>query len=232
MFEIEGQHIAELNDEDLRTLIARLCEAELRSKGWPISAVTAGGDQNAPDGGLDVRVDLDSTLQCGDFIPKSKTGFQVKVPDMPRNSILDEMRPNRALRQVIKDLARETGSYVIVSAQGSTADSALSRRKAAMYEALSDDENKDRLTLDFYDRNRVASWVRCYPGLTVWVRERIGRPYNEWYPYSNWAEPDKGTGVEYFSGDKCRFVDEQCPRDGELNIEEGINRIEGVLNFV
>jgi len=58
MFEIEGQHIAELNDEDLRTLIARLCEAELHCKGSPISAVTAGGDQNAPDGGLDVRVDL------------------------------------------------------------------------------------------------------------------------------------------------------------------------------
>jgi len=229
MFEIEGQHIAELNDEDLRTLVARLCEAELHSKSWPISAVTAGGDQNAPDGGLDVRVELAMNLQDGDFIPKSKTGFQVKLPDMGPSAIKREMLPHGTLRQVISDLARESGAYIIVSAQGSTADSALSRRKEAMYEALSDDENKDSLTLDFYDRNRVASWVRCYPGLAVWVRERIGRPYNEWYPYSNWAEPDKDTDAEYFSDDKCRFVDEQCPRDGELNIEEGINRIRSKL---
>ncbi len=58
MFDIEGSHIAELNDSDLRTLVARLCEAELRRNGLPVSAVIAGGDQNAADGGLDVCVDF------------------------------------------------------------------------------------------------------------------------------------------------------------------------------
>jgi len=35
MFDIDGSHIAELNDTDLRTLVARLCEAELRRTGLP-----------------------------------------------------------------------------------------------------------------------------------------------------------------------------------------------------
>ena len=32
------------------------------------------------------------------------------------------------------------------------------------------------LTLDFYDRTRLASWVRQHPGLIPWVRDKIGKP--------------------------------------------------------
>ena len=58
MFEITGDDIAALGDTDLRTLIGLLCEAEMRRRGLPSSAVTWGGNQNAKDGGLDVRVSL------------------------------------------------------------------------------------------------------------------------------------------------------------------------------
>ena len=44
MFEITGDDIAALNDTDLRTLVGRLCEAELRRGGLPVSAVTYGGN--------------------------------------------------------------------------------------------------------------------------------------------------------------------------------------------
>ena len=43
MLEITGDDIAALNDEDLRTLIGRLCEAELRARNLTTSAVTWGG---------------------------------------------------------------------------------------------------------------------------------------------------------------------------------------------
>ncbi|MDD2336168.1 MAG: hypothetical protein PHD01_06300, partial [Geobacteraceae bacterium] len=84
MFDITGEHIARLNDTDLRRLVALLCEAELRRFGLPLSAVTAGGDQNAADGGLDVLVNLPASTIIYGFIPRPVTGFQVKVPDMPR----------------------------------------------------------------------------------------------------------------------------------------------------
>src|SRR5258706_12521307 len=63
MLEITPEHIAELGDADLRTLIGHLCEAELASRGLPVSSVTWGGDQRAADGGLDVRVALPE--RCG-----------------------------------------------------------------------------------------------------------------------------------------------------------------------
>lgn len=39
MFEITGAQVADLNDADLRTLVARLALAELRAQGCPSSEI-------------------------------------------------------------------------------------------------------------------------------------------------------------------------------------------------
>lgn len=229
VFDITGSHIAELDDSDLRTLVARLCEAELRRSGLPVSAVTAGGDQNAADGGLDVRVNLPASTAMGGFIPRPATGFQVKVPDMPRHAILEEMCPNGILRPVIQQLASASGAYIIVSAQGSTADSALQSRHDAMRGAVATLEDPSTLTLDFYDRERLASWVREHHGLVSWVRERIGQPIRGWRPYANWALPSENVDARYLVDGKNRLHDERSPREGGLPVEQGIRRIREVL---
>src|SRR5688572_9863556 len=118
LLDIDGAQIAQLSDEDLRALVVRLCEAELRRRKLDLAALTAGGNQNSSDGGLDVRVALSSGAISG-FIPRLQTGFQVKAQDMPRQAILDEMRPGGALRPVIEDLASTGGAYVMVSSRGS-----------------------------------------------------------------------------------------------------------------
>jgi len=84
MFEITGDDIAALNDEDLRALVGRLCEAELCSRDLSTAAVTWSGNQTAKDGGLDVRVALPAGTDIDGFIPKADAGFQVKKQDMPR----------------------------------------------------------------------------------------------------------------------------------------------------
>jgi hypothetical protein len=45
MFDITGQDISLLSDEDLRALIGLLCEAELRRHGQSPLAVTWGGQR-------------------------------------------------------------------------------------------------------------------------------------------------------------------------------------------
>ncbi len=180
MFDIDGTHISALNDTDLRTLVARLCEAELRLAQLPLSALTAGGHQNAADGGLDVRIDLPALTNLSGFIPRPSTGFQVKVPDMPGKAILSEMRPGNILRPVIQELASASGAYIIVSAKASITDKKLNRRRDAMREAVADARDANLLFLDFYDRERIALWVRAHPGLVAWVREKIGQPIHGW----------------------------------------------------
>ncbi|WP_145986614.1 hypothetical protein [Methylocaldum marinum] len=230
MFDITGKDIADLNDTDLRKLVARLCEAELWRNGLPVSGVTAGGDQNAADGGLDVRVELEAGSKTTDFIPRPKTGFQVKVPDMPRAEILKEMRPNGSIRPVIQELACNSGAYVIVSSSGSTADRALQNRKKAMREAVDGIRNAADLVLDFYDRDRLASWVRLYPGIVSWVRERLGKPLQGWQPFGNWSAPMEPTEAEYLLDRRCRLYDARTPREGSVAIEEGIGRIRDILS--
>src|SRR4029077_19531077 len=121
MFEISGNDISSLGDADLRRLVARLATAELRAKRYPLSCVTAGDDQHAADGGLDVRVECRTDITDPDFVPRRLKGFQVKKPDMPPSVIRDEMRPKGVLRNAIRELADASGVYVIVSAQGSVA---------------------------------------------------------------------------------------------------------------
>src|SRR5204863_6464638 len=148
MFEISGNDISNLGDADLRSLVARLAIAELRAKGCPLSSITAGGDQDAADGGLDVRVECPTNISHPDFVPRRLTGFQVKKPDMGPAAIRNEMRPNGVLRDVIRELADASGAYVIVSAQGSVTDDALARRRQAMRDALSDRASAAQLHTD------------------------------------------------------------------------------------
>lgn len=98
MLEITADDIERLNDEDLRALVARLCEAEVRQRGFSTSFVTWGGNQNAADAGIDVRVALPAGSATEGFLPRPKTCFQVKKQDMPRNEIVAEMRPKDVIR--------------------------------------------------------------------------------------------------------------------------------------
>ena len=187
MFEITADDIALLNDEDLRTLVGLLCESEMRSRELPTSSVTWGGNQNAADGGLDVRVALPAGTAIDGFVPRPATGFQTKKEDMPRAKILLEMSPAGVLRQVIQELAEGSGAYVIVSSTGSTSDFALRNRREAMAEAVRDFPNANALKLDFYDRTRLATWVRDHIGLIPWVKQRVGKAIAGWRSYGAWA---------------------------------------------
>ncbi|MDR3454767.1 MAG: hypothetical protein P4L96_18540 [Rhodoferax sp.] len=205
MFDVTSDDIAQLNDVDLRELVGRLCEAELASQGLSTAAVTWGGNQTAADGGLDVRVALPLGTPINGYIPRFSTGFQVKTPDMARAAILAEMHPNGVIRPVIQELADVDGAYVIVSSHGSTADSALRNRQNALREALTGVDNAAQLHTDFYDRTRLATWVRQHPGLITWVKEKVGRALVGWRPYGPWSGAAEGVDTEYLLDDKLRL---------------------------
>jgi hypothetical protein len=231
MFEVTGDDVAALNDEDLRTLIGRLCEAELRRRKLSMAAVTWGGNQTAKDGGLDVRVALPTEAAIDGFIPKRDTGFQVKKPDMPRGEILEEMKPKPKgeLRPVIAELAGASGAYIIVSAAGSTADSALKSRRDAMAEALKGTPYVDKLALDFYDRNRVATWVRDHAGLIPWVRSKISKSIPGWKAYGSWSYRPEGADADYLVDAAARIRTGDKDEGSGISATDGINKIRDVL---
>jgi len=230
MFEITADDIALLDDKSLRTLIGFLCESEVHSRGFSTSSVTWGGNQDAADGGLDVRVTLPPGSTIDGFVPRPATGFQVKKKEMPRADILSEMRPSGAIRPVIQELADVGGAYVIVSSKSSTADSALRSRRQAMTEATHDTHNKDSLFLDFYDRNRLATWVRNHVGLIPWVRNAIGKAIPGWRSYGSWAYAPAGMKDDYLFDDKVRIRRDKKDAEDGISALDGIKLIRELLN--
>lgn len=228
MFEITGEDISLLSDEDLREVIGRLCEAELRRNGMSPLSVTWGGDQNAADGGIDVRVAMGAEIPANCAIVRPNVGFQVKAEDMSRARILSEMRPGDSLRPSIRKLADISGAYVIVSSKGSVSDIALQDRKSAMEDAVAELSNASDLQTEFYDRNRVATWVRQHLGIVAWVRERIGRAISGWRPYDDWTSSNQAVNGTYLVDDALRLQGPEL-KGQSLPALEGIHRLRKVL---
>lgn len=229
MFEVTGNDIQRLDDTQLRTLVARLAIAELSANGLPISGVTAGGDQNAADGGLDVRVETTCKVRKGDFVPRVPLGFQVKKPDMGPAAIQSEMAPKGVLRPVIGDLADASGAYIIVSAQGSVADKPLRKRREAMADALKGHAKAVKIHLDFFDRDRLATWVNRYPGVAAWVRQRVGRALTGWQSVGDWSGTRVGGDGKFIADDAACLVDGRSNEQPTLSIIQGINSLRKAL---
>ena len=230
LLEITGNDIARLDDAELRELIGLSCEADYRLAGLPTKGITWGGHQDACDGGLDVVVRGEIPPPQNSFIPRSITGFQVKKSDMPRNRILKEMQRNGILREEIKALIQESGAYIIVSSSGSTTYTALRNRVDAMKKAVANEKNHQNLHVDFFDRGRVATWLRAHPSLILWVRNKIGRQLNGWRPYENWANAPGGIEEEFLLDDGIRLHDGTNPRDKGMSAKDGLQKLRSALS--
>ncbi len=91
-----------------------------------------------------------------------------------------------------------------------------------MAEAVNDVENHESLTLDFYDRGRLATWVRCHPGLIPWVRAAVGKAIPGWRSYGPWAYAPEGEGGEYLVDEKLRI------QTGRKESGDGFSALEGI----
>lgn len=223
-FEIEAKDISELGDDDLRELVGRLCEAELVQGGLATSSVTWGGAQEAADGGLDVSVNEARPLKYPNFVPRSVTGFQVKKHAMGKASCTKEMLDKGSLKPVIAALGQKDGAYIIVSGKDNCSDKMLSDRLSGMVEAVKSLPSKDRLILDFYGRDRIATWLRHYPGVALWVRYKLGKPLSGWRPFDRWAATPIDIADEFLTDEHpCVFLAD-TPADEPQPLLNGLLR--------
>lgn len=192
MFDISKDQLRQLSDVDLRELVARLCEAELSHAGAPVSAVRWGGSHTAPDGGLDVEIFVKDQEFAGDFIPCAWTGIQVKRPSMPASRIAEEMSPEGVLRPIFSELAAHNGCYIIVSLADDPAGTNLGNREGAMQTQIESVKDQGDLRVEFYGRGRLADWLRQYPSVQLWVREKLGLPLSGWRPFGRWSTTPPG----------------------------------------
>ena len=225
IFDLTHEEISLLSDEDLRSLIGLLCEADYSTNGLSISGIYWSGHQNAPDGGLDVVVNQEINPPSNSYIPNKRTGFQVKAEKFSKRKIEKEMSPNGNLRDEIRELIKYNGAYIIVSSKDSTSYTSLKARLKAMSCAIEGETNSEGFIIDFFDQGRIASWVRNHPSLIHWVKEKNGSYYSGWQPYKNWSNPSGGIYEKYLSDEKARVIDTTSGISNEFSIEKGLDRI-------
>ncbi|WP_296985806.1 MULTISPECIES: hypothetical protein [unclassified Thalassolituus] len=183
IFDIEKNDLLRLSDVLLEELIARLAEAEVSANGHSPAYVRWSGSINASDGGIDIHVQVPVENLSTGFLERPDTILQAKKHSMPRAAIQKEMSDNGQLSATIAEQASKGGSYIIVSLADDCSPTKRAERLKAMQDVVRGTPNFDHMHLDFYDRSKLAQWLRQHPSVLLWVKEKLGQGYSGWKPY-------------------------------------------------
>jgi hypothetical protein len=228
--ELKPSDISDLNDADLRELVARLCEAELSRQGIDTSCVLWGGAQEAADGGIDVRVINAPILSKPGFIPRNNTGFQVKKNSMGKAACNKEILSRGEVKDAIKDLVAKKGAYIIVSGKDDCSATMQSERIQGMKSAIEGLPDSKNIHIDFYGRDRLSTWLKQHPGVALWVRSRLGKPLSGWQPFERWTSTPIGQEDEFLlDGHPC-IIDKNSQKKEPMPISDGISLIRKKLS--
>lgn len=192
IFDIDKDDLLRLSDVLLEELIARLAEAEVSANGYSPAYVRWSGSINAPDGGIDIHVQVPVKNLSTGFLERPDTILQAKKHSMGKSAITREMYGDEQLSATISEQAQKGGSYIIVSLADDCSPTMRADRLNVMQEALKNDPTSDKIRLDFYDRSKLAQWLRQHPSVLLWVKEKLGQGYSGWKPYGAWSHPPSG----------------------------------------
>ena len=220
IFELDKDELLDLTDGQLEELVARLSEAEVAKAGHASSSVRWMGALTAADGGIDVQVIVPNSSYSGDFVPRAETVFQVKKPSMPPAKISEEMTGKENAKKLFDSLHAAQAAFVIVSLGDNTAPPNYQARVDKMKDELSALVGKSNVSVDFYDRSRLAQWLRQHVSVQFWVRKVLGESLSCWRPLEKWtATPAGADDSVIFQKGITLGVPGQIP---ELSLEEAI----------
>lgn len=228
IFDIEKDELLQLSHTQLEELIARLAEAEVAAHGHSPAWVSWSGSINAPDGGIDIHVQVPvDELRTG-FLERPNTILQAKKHKMQKAAITKEMTTDRELLPTISEQAKKGGSYIIVSLADDCSPAQQRVRLKAMRDAAGNDPNSSNIHLGFYDRSKLVQWLRQHPSIMLWVKGKLGRGYSGWQPYGAWSNPPQGV-VDTLISAPGVTISLPSGRGQNLSIEDAIGPMRNLI---
>lgn len=169
--QVTFEHIRRLSDAQLTNLLLRLLNLEALKNGIPLSDVRVPLNITIGDGGEDGRIKWSDGIEKTDNIPSRFSIFQVKATGMgPEKCKAELFTSTGEIKPKIKSVASENGAYVIFC-QNNAQD--IDKNIKKIREGLKEGgiANHATLTVEFYDAERIASWVNQYPQAAIYVAE-------------------------------------------------------------
>lgn len=232
-FDVTKEMIGSLSDVALRSLLAKLLDAEARKRGIDVAGIAVGGHQNAGDGGVDAAIEWQRQPDPEGWLLRRTIYFQSKAETMPAGKIDNEMRRKGVIRPIFAELAAKQGAYVIFSTDD-PAKPGEEKRVAAMREALADVAGGETIDLRFYGADKIARWTNDHPGVAQWVLEQSGRPVAGWRRFGGWSA-NTAEGKDYLLDETARATiagEEVDSATAIARMRAELNRPGGVVRLI
>lgn len=177
-FNVEADHITQLNDIQLTQLLNVLLNAEAIKSGLAQSAVQVALNIRVGDGGEDGRIQWSGGMERTSFIPNRFTQFQNKATTMAPAECANELvASDGTIKSMVLESLRQGGTYVLFTTQNLNVRQKQTRitkmREKLTELGLSSANTAD---LQIYDASQIANWVNNYLVAITSVLNWIGRP--------------------------------------------------------
>jgi hypothetical protein len=204
LFNIETDHIEQLDSKNLVRVLRKLLYLEANKFGIPQSAANVYLNINDADGGEDGRIKWDNGPTNTDWIPNRFTIFQCKAEDMGPAKCVEEILDSRGkIKPKVKEVLGESGSYVFFCHKANTDTPYIRNKIKDVVDTLIANGYPPTVEkqIAFYDGNIISNWVNQYFSAQLFVMELLGR--HPLLGLQTWEKldaifPDK----KYFSNDK------------------------------
>jgi len=188
VFDVEAEHIKRLEPRQLVRLLRQLLYLEAERHGIPRSATNVPLQICVPDGGEDGRIQWKDGPERTDFVPNRFTVFQSKAQKLTPAQCAKEIAPEGVVKPQVTEVLDAGGAYILFCCHPYNRrliKSRTDRIRDALKNACRDDW--DTVDVEFWDGNKIASWVNSFFPAQVYVFEcnRIAlelgvRTWQEW----------------------------------------------------
>ncbi len=221
VFDVEPKHIEQLEPGQLVRLLRQLLYLEADRYGIPKSATSVPLQISVPDAGEDGRIRWEGGPEKTDFVPKQFTIFQSKAQGMKPAQCAKEVSPGGNLKTQVMEVLDAGGAYVLLCSHPYN-ENLITSRVSKVREGLKAAGRADWETacVEFYDANKITSWVNCFFPAQVYVLECNGitadlatKSWHEWAGHKDfqvtYVSNDRLNGLIKTIRDSCHR--EKCP---------------------
>ena len=200
-FEVTGQHIEALNEDQLPNLLRRLLLAEAHTYGLPIDGIQVASNINIGDGGEDGRIKWDDGPERTQALPSRLCQFQLKAGSISSSQARKEvLTAAGGVKEMVRKVLSSGGNYILMCGHSYT-EQQIQDRETAIRKALKENGvNVPDERVRFRDADQIATWVNCHPSVATWVKEQtqpntLG-PFRSWEHWAGREEHRSSPWVE------------------------------------
>lgn len=228
MIEVEVNHIKRFSAGQLVELLRRLLNAEALAKGIGPYGVHVPANITVADGGEDGRIQWSDGPDKTNWLPCRYIAFQCKIKDMKpaecKKAVHKEEKPS-APCDAIADVLNNKGAYIMFCKHDYVTQK-LDKKISAIWEGLEacGVARNSNIKVDFYDANKISSWVNAHPSVACWVLGLAGVPVEGIRLWSCWAGD--------FDLPEYHFVpDDRFDQDKQA-VSEVLSKPQGIVRII